>query len=243
MTITTIRTNDDARTWLAENDINPTIVGDSVRIWAGCRRCGGEGGSRAWLTWTCFDCGGAKTTDVYKLVPLKAYAQKEKAKVNARQRKLDRIAAENAEREEAYNAQLAASPALAEAMTLDHPIVRDMASRKRELSEKQVALAMKLAERKANEPAKVAAPVGPERRRVEGTVLGTKEDWYGNLRMTVKVIEGGGEWLCWGTVPSALLDGEELRGAQVGFDCVLKASKKGDPHFAIISRPTKAARL
>jgi hypothetical protein len=146
------------------------------------------------------------------------------------------------------------NPGLAAALQVDHYIVKDLASKFQAyhaLSEKQVALALKIAHEVANPQAaekQVPAPTG--RVDIEGVVISTKvyqSDFGSTLKMTVKVTTPDGVWLCWGTVPSAL--GEEkltysgstcclLKGATVRFTASLKAGR--EPHFAIFSRPAVA---
>lgn len=159
-------------------------------------------------------------------------------------------------RNEAMRAEfLAAHPGLAEALALDHYILADMAKRfvqYRALSDKQVALAFKIADEIKNpKPAEahVAAPVSDQRITVRGTVVGLKvqETQYGStLRMTVKVATPEGSWLAWGTCPNAIAvqqtaEGLRLpisRGDEVEFSAMLRAGN--EDYFSFFSRPTKA---
>ena len=132
------------------------------------------------------------------------------------------------------------------ALKLDHYITRSIRAqvlRGRDLSDKQIALVLKLAEdaQERTEEARVAAPSREERMVVEGEVVGLKvhETAYGtSLKMTVKVTEANGVWLCWGTVPSDLPG--NLRGCIVRFTARLKLSDT-DESFAFFKRPSKAS--
>ena len=136
------------------------------------------------------------------------------------------------------------------ALKLDHHITKDIRRRLISspdlgLSEKQEALVLKLAEPRAEEK-HVPVPVDGERIVVRGTAVSVKEREGFNgpeLKMTVKVPTAGGSWLCWGTVPTALLDDQEaLRGTEVEFTAkVVKGDK--DEHFGFFKRPTKARRI
>jgi hypothetical protein len=128
-----------------------------------------------------------------------------------------------------------------------------------QLSDKQVAFALKLADEVRNPPPAerhVAAPIEEGRQVVRGRVVSLKvhEGHYGDtLKMTVKIETPDGSWLVWGTCPSAiagdhLTDGDvnaprEMvagveRGDEVEFSAKLKPGR--DEHFALFSRPTKA---
>lgn len=163
----------------------------------------------------------------------------------------------NAKRRDDERAELeAAHPGISADLETDHPIIRDIAARlSYGLSDKQVALVRKLAAEVRNprpEEPKVAAPRPAGRITVEGVIVSTKvhdSDFYGtSYKMTVKVTTEAGAWMAWGTVPEALFDqltdcGPDgklalLRGRKVRFDCALKPGR--EPHFALISRPTKA---
>lgn len=153
-----------------------------------------------------------------------------------------------------------AAPELRLALRCDHRIIEDVRSRLisnaakygAKLSEKQEAMVLKIAREereKASRPAEVnvPAPIVEGRQTVEGTVVSVKthdSDFGSSLKMTVKVTTDAGTWLAWGTCPSALGEGLELgndglRGCTVRFDAKLKAGREA--HFALLSRPTKAA--
>lgn len=144
-------------------------------------------------------------------------------------------------------------PGLADALQIDHPTIRDIAdrfARYNNLSDKQIALVLKIAA-ETTKPAveaekHVTAPVGG-RRSFRGVVVSTKsvDSAYGTqYKMVVKVQADGGCWLAWGTIPSALLESVEcgdkgriysLRGREVEMTATLEAGK--DAHFAFMKRP------
>jgi hypothetical protein len=143
-------------------------------------------------------------------------------------------------------AWLDGQPGLREALACPHKIVQDIAKKFRQygpLSEAQTALVLKLDgewKARASEPT-VPAPEGKQ--TFVGTVLSAK--WYSgrfgdSLKFTVKVFEGAGYWLAWGTVPAAIaneagrIEGE-LKGAKVELTADLK--RGNDAHFALMSRP------
>jgi hypothetical protein len=138
------------------------------------------------------------------------------------------------------------------ALKLDHRITRDIRQRlinfpDRGLSEKQEALVLKLVEDSKRDPEKhVPVPVDGERVAVRGTVVSVKERHGFNgleFKMTVKVPTPDGTWLCWGTVPSVLLDDEKaLRGSEVEFTAKVVRGDR-DEHFGFFKRPTKARRV
>jgi hypothetical protein len=141
---------------------------------------------------------------------------------------------------------LTANPGLEEDLKVGHHIVQDIARKFQEyrsLSPAQVALVRKIANEVRNPPpaeAHVPAPKG--RVTVRGKVVSTKtyDGHFGTtLKMTVKVTTPGGVWLCWGTVPDALLGDRPVNGATVEFTATLKPGR--DAHFALFSRPTKAS--
>lgn len=158
-------------------------------------------------------------------------------------------------------------PGLEEALTCSHRITQDLRSKLFQygsLSDKQVALAMKLpadqAEyeaRKAREAAeREAAPDWPQmsgRVEVEGTVVSCRWDdtgWGSALKMLVKLDDGR---KCWGTCPrsvendlmersgsNSILD--ELKGRRVRFQAAVQVSDD-DSKFAFFKRPAKAEVL
>lgn len=152
---------------------------------------------------------------------------------------------------EAREAFLDAHPGLVEALEVNHPIIADIARKfQRDLSDKQVALVLKLADEVKNpRPAetRVDAPVGKARFRGRVVSVKVHDSFYGEqLKMTVKVQTPEGVWLAWGTAPSGLLsdtvnhDGA-LRGVsggpgtEVEISCTLVAGRERG--FAIMKRP------
>lgn len=140
-----------------------------------------------------------------------------------------------------------AHPGLEAALDRDHHILRDLGAKLRqyhELSDKQIALAMKIVHELDNPQAaevQVPAPVGKQTFRGVIVAKKTHEGAYGNsVKITVKVTTDAGVWLAWGTAPQALFDqaqkhGYRLKGAEVELTATLKAGR--EPHFAIMSRP------
>jgi len=141
----------------------------------------------------------------------------------------------------------AAHPGLEAALGRDHYILKDLAAKLhqyRVLSDKQIALALKIAHELDNPPAAdvhVPAPFGKQTFR--GTIVSKKTvegAWGNSVKITVKVTTPTGVWLAWGTAPQALFGqasrhGMRLKGAEVELTATLKAGR--DPHFAIMSRP------
>lgn len=139
--------------------------------------------------------------------------------------------------------------------TLNHPIVTDIANRFAsycELSDKQIALVMKLANEvrasKAREKL-IAAPISAKRAMFRGVIVSAKSvDGYRGgteYKITIKIETPDGNWLAWGTCPNSMIESapigergrlDSLRGAEVEITAVLKAALA--PHFAIMNRPT-----
>ena len=151
---------------------------------------------------------------------------------------------QNKEEREAF---LAEHPGLAEALETDHHIVQDIKANFahfRSLSDKQIALVLKLANEVANpkpEEAHVPAPEGKQ--TFQGRVVAVKlqEGYYGDsLKATVKVDTPDGSWVAWGTAPKLLLDlacdHGGLRGCKVEITATLTRSDR-DEHFAFMKRP------
>lgn len=148
---------------------------------------------------------------------------------------------------------LAAHPGLPEAFALvstgqAHPILRDLAAQfhaRGSLSDKQVALALKLA-REVTAPRETTeqhAPAPTGTVEFEGVVVSTKvyDSNYGSTtKITVRVETPEGSWLAWGTVPAAIhgavnYENRRLRGARVRIRATLKAGR--ERHFALMGRP------
>lgn len=156
-----------------------------------------------------------------------------------RARAAHRLAEENRKAVESFCAD---HPGLADDLAVEHHIISDIAAKLRRfhsISDKQVALVRKIAAEARNPPPAEKHVDAPEGRVVvRGKVVSTKVDeMYGGVKMTVKVETPAGSWLAWGTAPSAIL-GNGLKGCEVEFTATLKRGR--DPHFAILSRPTKA---
>lgn len=165
---------------------------------------------------------------------LEAVKRNRKARIEAERRRI---------RREAYLESAATE--VAAALQMDHPILRDMLEKvgRYDLSEKQIQFALKLAEQMRNPP-----PPKPEEKHVNapegratfrGTVVGLKvhESFYGDvMKMTVKVADGDGVWLAWGTIPRGL---QVNRGDVVELKATLTRSDD-KAHFAFFKRPTNA---
>lgn len=148
----------------------------------------------------------------------------------------------NQEEREAF---LAKHPGLGEALECNHPIVSDIKAKfvqYRSLSDKQVALVLKLDNEVKNPKpveARVEAPQG--RTTFRGTVVSVKnvEGNFGvQTKLTVKVTTPEGVWLAWGTCPAALVESlsfAQLRGTEVEITATLKPGR--EKGFALMSRP------
>lgn len=185
--------------------------------------------------------------------------QKELAKL----RKTAEYRAKKAQHQEKVSAAaiefLGANAGLREALKVDHYITRDLDAslwRYGRLTEKQVALAMKL-HREANEPkpeseAEIMPPAG--RVEITGTVVSTKYQEsrhpYGSSthKMLVKVETENGSYRLFGTVPSSIDDeiwnlretvdsNLALKGLGVTFTATIQPKEDG---FGFFSRPAKA---
>jgi hypothetical protein len=159
-----------------------------------------------------------------------------------------------ARNEEERREFLSANPGLEAALALKdkHSILADLGDKfsiYRGLSEKQVALALKLAHEvnnpEAAEPT-VPAPIQSVRQTFRGVVVSVKdqEGQYGtSWKVTVKVQTDAGVWLAWGTLPASILDANRaqgrtaraLKGAVLEMTATLKPGR--DAHFALMDRP------
>lgn len=171
-----------------------------------------------------------------------AEARMRKANADARA-----IVAMRRDRRRSLRTWIEANAELRSLLKTDHRIVRDMRYRliatgaKWGLSDAQVRLLRKLRD-DAGRPQAARVPVPDfedDRVSVEGRVVSTKVDTFDVLRMTIEVEADGGSWLTWGSVPSALLDGEELKGRRVAFYAQITRSDR-DAHFSFFKRPTRA---
>ena len=155
------------------------------------------------------------------------------------------LARENTKLGRKIAALFSANPGLEEALCVRHRIINDMNSKLTkygELSEKQIAFCIKLADeitiREATEP-KIVVTEG--RRDLVVTILSCKHyysDEFGDsYKMFVKT--DAGEKL-WGSVPKGLLSTvkhyTELKGLRVEIRATVKGSDK-DIYFGIWSRP------
>lgn len=151
---------------------------------------------------------------------------------------------------EAREKFLTANPGLAEALTGDHNILRDLSdklTKYHSLSEKQVALAFKLATELKTpkvEEQHIPAPTG-NAIKFRGVVVSLKlhEGSFGpQMKMTVKVTTPEGSWLAWGTAPTSLLDGNDIKGQTVELVANLIHGGQND-HFVFMKRPRNAVRI
>jgi hypothetical protein len=132
--------------------------------------------------------------------------------------------------------------------TSDHrgtQILADLAAKfttYRMMSEKQIALAFKLAHEIRNPPPpkaeeiKVAAPTG-KGIEFEGEIVSVKSHegaWGWSTKVTIKVTTSEGIWLAWGTLPSNIR-GEDLKGVRVSVKAALEAGR--EPSFVFMKRP------
>jgi hypothetical protein len=132
---------------------------------------------------------------------------------------------------------------LREAFKVDHDIVDDIRERFERtgrISEKQIALVLKL-KKQSEEPEKKLLSVPTGRVEVKGQILTSKvvDGYYGSQhKMLVEVESGEGVYRVYGTVPAALerIDGP-LKGKRVSFVATLSERELG---FGFFKRPSKA---
>lgn len=196
-----------------------------------------------------------KTADVKLIEEMKREKRAARQAVREQER-AERRELQRREAEESARRLLAKHPDLAEALEMDHPIIRDIAHRFGKfgsLSDAQIRLVFKLAnemiaeaERKSKEPE--PSPVKPGKRSITGTVLSTKTQdgyAYGTLEHKMLVLTDDGEKL-WGSVPRSILRELErmsdLRNQRVAFNANVERSRD-DPYFGFFKRPTKAVIL
>ena len=159
-------------------------------------------------------------------------------------------------------------PGLREALDCDHHISADLLRqllRKGTLSEKQVALALRLPEQQKQREAaqaardeKLATATKWEegRQEITGKVISRREEEaYGGgscWKMLVELEDGR---RCWGTIPANLTTTQEtdadgfvhyfafdVTGSKISFNGTIQLSKK-DPYFAFFKRPASAVVL
>lgn len=143
-------------------------------------------------------------------------------------------------------------PDVADALeTCQHPIVEDIRARFAQygqLSEKQMALVLKLANDAKNPRAEPNwLDVEEGRRKVEGTVLAAKVNDFGAWKMLLQIDRDGGAEKVWTTIPAAIVDSSAsaangdlrglLRGKRVRMTVTIKRSDR-DAKFGIGKRPT-----
>jgi hypothetical protein len=160
-----------------------------------------------------------------------------------RLRKAAAVECEKARRADARKAFYEAHPGLEAVLDMNHPLLADLKAKAfqyAELSDKQIALALKIADELKNpKAAEVTVPAPTGKTTFRGVIVSTKvhEGAYGSsLKMTVKVTTPAGVWLAWGTMPSAIVDDHGgAKGAEVEVTATLKKGR--DAHFAIMNRP------
>jgi hypothetical protein len=230
-----------------------TITEPRKMLAVNCTRCGGQGGYRHWIGYTCFRCQGSGIDPTAAAVVYPSSWSDEQiesylAKAADRRAKAveRRVAKRVSAQEEQRAANMVAHPALAglvEAIEELDAWARDIIDKadRFELSDRQVqAVADHLAAKRAE--AAAAGIVEPGRRIIAGTIIATKhvETPYGH---TVKMLlettdENGGTVKLWGTRPAALV--EATKGDAVTMTATVERSDK-DAAFGFYSRPTKAA--
>jgi len=239
---TRITNTETALTFLAEAGIKHPgkINGEFFAIKTYCVRCGGSGIYSHFHgdCWKCFGTGDRRTTQK-KIV---TYAREEKAKITARESKMRKARLEKVAN---WRGFLRQNPEMIEVFrTCDHRIVRDLAGKVHrfgELSDKQIALAKKLASEAAN-PAPTGIVPDGDRTEVTGTVISTREvvSNYGvDYKMLIEVATEAGPIRLYGSIPKAILLDTE-KGVTVTLTATLKRSEK-DEGFGFFSRPSKAS--
>jgi hypothetical protein len=175
-----------------------------------------------------------------------------------RARKTAGKVAEQAKNDAERREFLDAHPGLEDAFTVEHRIISDIKARFvqwRSVSDKQVALVLKIANEIRNPPTvpveiNVPAPTG--RVTFTGVIMSAKvreTDFGSDLKITVKVQAEGGVWLAWLTAPRGLCDAVweetkqpvsgQLKGRTVTLTATLKPGRES--HFAFGSRPAYGA--
>tara|TARA_R110000822_G_scaffold120633_2_gene254132 strand:- start:1900 stop:2748 length:849 start_codon:yes stop_codon:yes gene_type:complete len=276
-----IRNEQDARTYLGTDALASlaSVMIDRegetfLRFPAPCYRCDGTGFG-PWFQdgGRCYECGGVNTQKRTRTTSLKKHAQGEKRKATAAAKKVTDREVEKTRNAADGAAFLAERPELAAALLVESPLLADLAARLAKwgsISDKQVALAIKVAgEQELREvEVKGTAPAG--RVEITGEVVSCKwrDSAYGGAwKMTVKVVTEAGAFRVWGSVPAALetaaielLDelradarradaystvqfnlSDALRGRSITFTGTVEPSDEAD--FGFFKRPSKAALL
>lgn len=160
------------------------------------------------------------------------------------------LAREKAEAErDARNFIEEQEPEFADALEVDHHIIRDIKSKLFKygsLSDAQVDLVLKIAREQQEKAEELAdAPAIEEgRREITGTIVSCKEKqtpWGDQLKMLVEDDDGNRYY---GSAPKALqkhisTDPSDLKGKDVSFTGSVEPSND-DEHFGFFKRPTKA---
>jgi hypothetical protein len=139
-----------------------------------------------------------------------------------------------------------ANEGLKEALLLDHPITKDLAASLAKwgcLSEKQVALALKLVKDAATPP-KAKADVPEGKQTLVGKLIKIKyvDSNFGvSVKMLVEVETSTGFFRIYGTKPSALPSSTPA-GTMLSFTAAVDRSED-DPSFGFFARPTKLVVL
>lgn len=147
---------------------------------------------------------------------------------------------------------------LSDALNVDHYIIRDIAGRFFQygsLSEKQIALVLKIARERAERAAEPQIEITEGHRTMTGKVLSAKLNRWETPKMLLKLDTGE---KVWGTVPTALLyqvggatiprryDRYDqlplLKGRTVTVTAKVEKSRN-DPCFGIFKRPKQDAKL
>ena len=287
-----IRSDEDAISFLQsiEDPILSTLDAGLVTVTKVCKRCQGSGSySYCQKHGTmCFECEALPHLMSWtEQEAVKSYAQRTKRILNSRSRQAEKQVAEQKAKQDAYDAFLREHN-LGSALDRDWinrcheeahgadrnvsqplSILSDIANRLYsygKISEKQVALALRLFDQVSNqkdEEAKVAAPEG--RLEFTGKIVSVKlsQSQYGeHVRMTVKVETPEGVWLANGTLPAKTYDQAEaelgtvytdegcrgfsvndiskhLRGREITLTATL--TRGNDAHFAFAKRPAKVS--
>lgn len=219
----TIKTTEQARAYLAEfhpEQLEGKLAeADSYKVTDECPRCCGAGYYPSPQHGACFHCGGRP--ELYRRTRTVTVVDvaKSQRKSDLASMKRARQADERVARADEFLAQ---HDGLAAALEVEHHILQDLSFKLHkygDLSEKQVALALKIAresqeraeKRAAEAELLVAAPVGDARVTVEGEVVSVKwmeSQFGGAFKITVKVTTDAGQWLAWGTLPRSVEDAE-----------------------------------
>jgi ribosomal protein S11 len=233
--------------WIKEAGIEASEVvmrGGQPMVWRSCYRCGGTG--YVWAKHVeggrCFACHTSKG----RYVALKSLAAAARTQVKKAERAAK--AAHDGIRRTVAEARtfLAATPGLARALTARTSITRKFARQlatRGSLSERQVEVAIEVAQREAHQATLTEIEVPEGRQMIEGTILKISE--YENRfsygggsvwKMLVAVERNGERFRIFGSVPTAIhFDAE--RGTKVRFAATLEPKEKG---FGFFKRPAKA---